>query len=86
MRHMSVAASQWMVPCPLVVVASSTDAVWPRPLARRWADLVSDPRLYRYHELPKVSHFRLLDHSGVRELVTREMAAAGRAAAYGDGP
>ena len=86
MRHMSVASAQWKVPCPLIAIASSTDAVWPLPLVHRWADLVSDPRRFRYHELPKISHFKLLDHSSVRELVVREIAVAARAAALGDGP
>ena len=47
---------------------------------------MSDPRRFRYHELPKISHFKLLDHSSVRELVVREIAVAARAAALGDGP
>ena len=82
-QHRTVAAARWKLRCPLVVFASTADRVWPLPLPARWVDLVGDPRLFRYVELPKVSHFVLMDHADVQKAVAAIMAAAAGAATYG---
>ena len=76
-----------VLPCPLLVLASTTDKIWALPLTERWTEVApaysgaraqAGQRQVRRVELPKVSHFKLLDHPDVRDAVTREMAAAAR--------
>ena len=87
MQHMNVQAAAWIAPCPLVVMASSGDRVWPLTLTRRWDDVApvnsrsigGGVRMCRFVEFGNVSHFKLMDHEHVRDAVVSEMAAAARA-------
>ena len=80
MQHLTVTASKWQLGCPIVVLHSDSDKVWPLPLPQRWADLIKGTSSnYKEIELKKVSHFRLMDHALVRKEVLTEIAAAARA-------
>ena len=71
------------MPCPLIVLASSKDKIWPWGLADRWEDVAapsSNGNAYRMIELGKISHFHLMVSDEAIKAANQTLAAAARAA------
>ena len=66
--------------CPLIVLASATDKVWPFQLMRRWAEVAGEHGC-RIEEPATCTHFSLMTHQHCVRTVTAGLFAAARAQA-----
>jgi surfactin synthase thioesterase subunit len=69
------AADAPKVPCPVIVMASATDKVWPWGLPQRWED-VAGANAFKLVEVGRLSHFAMLDALEVQRAVATEVGAA----------
>lgn len=80
-RDIKHASGAPKLPVPLLVLASTTDKVWSFALTERWTDVAGGDDRYKFVELGKLSHFKLMCSAEAIQQTTVELASAALAGA-----